>query len=543
MNFSPAAFTRAQAATKSAPPLRVPRFAARAAFSVAALALCVADAIAVSRNTPHSAAIGYTCSSIALLGCAAAFLRHARCTSGLLRSRWIVMVAALLAVSAGFAECTAALVDANAVIKPLQVSLFTAGEVLYLLAIVLFFSGVSRSIAMIDMTQALLLAVLRFSLTYTTATSDHFTTYHLYISQVFALVLFLTASIAVMGSTSEPERKFLRLLAWFFGLRFIAFFCSDQVSYTWLHNTYCSAWDIPFTAFTASFAVYLVWMNRLSAQRVPHYAQTHRPSLVVRSLMPSLLALANLSLALMVLRFSMSGATLAILFTALAYVARTTLLQSHAYRESAQLKNRNEQLEGLATHDHLTGIGNRRSLAALYANLQSQRGDTGLALLLMDIDHFKRANDLNGHLYGDEVLIALAKTLEAIGSRVPGSHCARFGGDEFALLLPGVSPDQAQVLAEDVRSTFAGREFMMGKFVPDKFIPDQRAVSISLGVYLLDAARRLPLEAVIAFADAALYRAKTLGRDRVEVYAAHQSDVQHGRTIGSGERMALQRAG
>jgi diguanylate cyclase (GGDEF)-like protein len=228
-------------------------------------------------------------------------------------------------------------------------------------------------------------------------------------------------------------------------------------------------------------------------------------SLMVRSLMPSFLALVNLMLGLFVLQISVTLAAIAITISLLCYVVRTGLLQAQVMHDKALLQTRNEQLEGLAIRDHLTGIGNRRSLAGAFSNLPSLPGED-LSLLLADIDYFKQANDFHGHPHGDKVLIALARDLETLSASVAGSHCARLGGDEFALLLPGVPPQKASALAEGLRDRFSAH----------KFETENSKTTLSIGIASLHAVRDLPLETLVSRADEALYRAKDLGRNRVE---------------------------
>jgi diguanylate cyclase (GGDEF)-like protein len=185
------------------------------------------------------------------------------------------------------------------------------------------------------------------------------------------------------------------------------------------------------------------------------------------------------------------------------------MLHAQAVEDRTRLESRNQHLEGLAVRDPLTGIGNRRSLAAAYASVQKSAANTPLSLLLLDIDSFKRANDCHGHQHGDHVLITLARKLENVAGGVAGSHCARLGGDEFAMLVPGVTPDQAFTLAEAVRTLIGAHRFSTdGK------------VSVSVGIASLEAARDLPLETVACHADEALYRAKRRGRNRVEIQPA-----------------------
>jgi len=100
------------------------------------------------------------------------------------------------------------------------------------------------------------------------------------------------------------------------------------------------------------------------------------------------------------------------------------------------------------------------ALVVLAAVLFFAGGDT-LSILVVDIDHFKQANDLHGHLHGDRVLIELARDLESLAADVAGSHPARLGGDEFAFLLPDVTPQKASALAEDLRGLFRAHRFQI----------------------------------------------------------------------------------
>lgn len=482
-----------------------PRPALFTLAAFAALSICTLQAAVVYRNTVSAAGIGYLSLSLALFGCAAAFWNRIPTTRGTVRIRWMLITVAVFSDGLGylpsFIECVFHTVGA----RMLQTVCFNLGEALFLLAGVLFFSGVGRSIVIVDMLQALLFAVLRFNLVYSSKTPDHFAPDHLLVGQLVALLLFLVPMVAGLGAASRDELRFLRTLSWFFGLRFIGFFLSDQVSYTWLHYQQCSLWDVAGTALFAGFALYLLYTNPTAHSEAPDVPPLHAPSIAVRSLMPSFLALVNLVAGLFLLRISVPLAAVAISVSLLCYVVRTVLLQAQAVQEKTQLLSRNEQLEGLATRDPLTGIGNRRSLAGVYSDVQAVAGDDAVALLLMDIDHFKEANDHYGHLHGDHVLIALARRLESLSSLVPGSHCARFGGDEFAVLLPSVSSQLAAIFAEELRSAFTAHTF---------------EISLSIGIATLRAARDLPLETLVAHADEALYRAKMSGRNRVETHPA-----------------------
>jgi diguanylate cyclase (GGDEF)-like protein len=472
---------------------------------LAAAGMCSAFAAVANQNTPRAAGIGYLCFSLVFFGCAAAFRVRARSAQGTLHIRWLLISTAALASSVGYEPSFTQAILHTAPARMLQTACFNASEALCILAAVLFFAGVARSIVIVDTLQALLFVVLRFNLIYSSASYDQFAVNHLIVGTIVAFFMFLVATVACLGAASRAELNFLRTLSVFFGLRLIGEFLSNQVSYSWLDYTNCSLWDVPGIALLAGFALYLLFTSRSATSSQPDTAPLPSPSVTVRSLMPSFLALVNLVLGLFLLRISIRFAVVAISGSLVFYVVRTVLLHAQAMKDQALLQSRNEQLEGLAVRDHLTGIGNRRALAQVYSRLNVQAGDTGVSLLAMDIDHFKQANDLHGHHYGDQVLIALARKLEALAATVPGCHCARLGGDEFALLLPDVASDAASVLGEKLRILFSAGE------------SGNSGVTLSVGVASLHAVRDMPIETLVSWADEALYRAKLLGRNRVEV--------------------------
>ena len=161
-----------------------------------------------------------------------------------------------------------------------------------------------------------------------------------------------------------------------------------------------------------------------------------------------------------------------------------------------------------AVRDRLTGVFNR---GAFEDRLQSElaasrRRGTPLALLLFDIDHFKRLNDTYGHLAGDAVLRSVAQCVQTTVR--PEDVVARFGGEEFVVILRAVSPRGARVMAERVRSAIEG----LGTPYNDTII----GATISVGVAHTMNAKSVESPAVfIAAADGALYEAKHQGRNRV----------------------------
>ena len=499
--------------------------------TLAAVLLVSTHATVAAANTIPASGVGYLSLTLVFFACAAAFALRARSTQGTLHTRWVLVAAGALSASIGYAPSFAEASLHAGPSRMLQTGLFNVSEALYMLAAVLFFAGVARSIVLIDMLQALLFVVLRFNLVYSAATRDQFNRNHLLVGQLVALFLFLIATVACLGAASRAELRFLRTLSCFFGLRLISYFLANQVSYTWLHYQNCSLWDVPGVALLAGFALYLLHASGPARAESPESTAVHFPSAAVRSLMPSFLAFVNMSLALLVLPVSLPLAGMAIATSLICYVVRTVLVQAQAVKEKALLESRNLQLEGLAVSDPLTGIGNRRSLANAYNQLRAQEDGPNLSILAIDIDHFKQANDCHGHQYGDKVLVTLAMNLENLAAGIAPSHAVRLGGDEFALLLLNIAPQQAIELAEELRTHFGAHPF-----------PEENSkVTLSIGIASLDSARALPLETLICSADEALYRAKLRGRNRVEVQSIAGSIPVDAESAAHARRLELQR--
>lgn len=474
--------------------------------SAAAVAVCLVHISVAAENTHYAAGIGYLCLTLVLLGCAIGFWARSLAARGTLKIRWTLIAGAALIAGIGYVPSFSEYILHTSPQRELQTACFNASEALYLLAAVLFFSQVARAIVILDVLQALLFVVLRFNMIYSRTTPDHFTGNHLVVGQVMALCLFLVALVACLGAATRAELNFLRTLSWFFGLRLVTFFMANQVSYTWLHYSNSSEWEVPGILLTAGFALYLIYTSQRVQTAASEPTQKLTRSIVVRNLMPSFLALVDVMLGLFLTRISPRLAFVGIALALMFYMTRVVLLQVRALEEKTDLEYKNRQLEGLATCDPLTGIGNRRSLAGVYGRLQATMGETSLSLLLIDVDHFKQANDLHGHLHGDKVLIALAKKLGELSANLAGSHCARFGGDEFALLLVNAAPNDAGRLAEELCLAMRAHAWEA----------EGAEVTLSVGVASLFAVRDLSLDALISYADKALYRAKLLGRNCVE---------------------------
>ena len=170
-----------------------------------------------------------------------------------------------------------------------------------------------------------------------------------------------------------------------------------------------------------------------------------------------------------------------------------------------------------ATTDALTGLHNRGWLDDAFDRevKRSERDELPLALIMIDVDHFKNYNDDFGHLAGDQVLKTVADAIR--GPLRPNDLVARFGGEEFAVLLPETTVRNAQTIAERLRERVTKADTGM---LDRKQLP---AVTISLGI----AGRQqgYSLDMMIAAADVAMYHAKRNGRNRVEVAANVSADL------------------
>jgi diguanylate cyclase (GGDEF)-like protein len=167
-------------------------------------------------------------------------------------------------------------------------------------------------------------------------------------------------------------------------------------------------------------------------------------------------------------------------------------------------------MERLASHDPLTRLVNRRRMMQRMAEEQqrTERGAASFVLVMADIDHFKRINDEQGHECGDAVLIEIARRLRA-GVR-QHDLVARWGGEEFLLLLPDTGVSAAQVVTERLRQLIAEPAFSeCGLSLP---------ITMTFGVAGYEPGA--DLGDAISRADAALYEGKAKGRNRVAVYEA-----------------------
>ncbi len=183
------------------------------------------------------------------------------------------------------------------------------------------------------------------------------------------------------------------------------------------------------------------------------------------------------------------------------------LLQRELRVKNAELEILNQKLEELNRTDPLTGTANRRSLNESLEReyLRAQRYQRPLSLLMMDVDHFKHVNDTHGHQAGDTVLITIASSL--LCSLRKQDVVGRYGGEEFAVVLPETVKDNALIVAERCRDMVASIETDTGS--------SRLKVTMSVGVAALSDEGVSGTAELIRAADRALYQAKREGRNRV----------------------------
>ncbi|WP_368644080.1 diguanylate cyclase [Castellaniella ginsengisoli] len=189
-------------------------------------------------------------------------------------------------------------------------------------------------------------------------------------------------------------------------------------------------------------------------------------------------------------------------------------LERQVAERTQALVEANQRLVGLSLTDGLTGLANRRHFDEVLAREgdRSRRERRPMSLLMLDVDWFKSYNDQYGHPAGDVVLCQVARVLlESV--RRPGDLAARYGGEEFAVILPGLDVEAARNLAGQIRARVEALAIPHAHGLSGR-------VTISIGVAEMDLDDAHAAETLVGQADAALYRAKDNGRNRVEAARA-----------------------
>jgi diguanylate cyclase (GGDEF)-like protein len=209
-----------------------------------------------------------------------------------------------------------------------------------------------------------------------------------------------------------------------------------------------------------------------------------------------------------------AGVTLAFyLAYLLINVRRTSAEYEHMVKTEVALVSSREEVAQLSLTDELTGLPNRRSYEVVWPQASSAaiRQKQPLAVLVLDLDHFKTINDRYGHLGGDACLKHFAGVLKQQLSR-ESDFIARFGGEEFIAVLPGMNALQAKEVAERVRAQLEAS--------PCRFEASEIQLTVSVGVAAIEAPHAVDASVTFKRADEAVYAAKKNGRNRVELWTS-----------------------
>ncbi|HDS1128524.1 MULTISPECIES: GGDEF domain-containing protein [Stenotrophomonas] len=422
---------------------------------------------------------------------------------------WRATALALLLWAGGMASnMVDALGAGRADITP-QASLFL--YVLYGVPLVFILARARRermSISLIDAAMAALLGVLFFVHTQSFADRVEIDPLALVSMQrMFDIQNLCIAGFAVVRwlAVDVPERRsFFRALALYaLAYLLVAYYINHYTSEDSFGAYNDLLIDLPFL---------LLALLALSHTPLPAALPHPRLARTVQAAGPMILPLLLLVVGTLVVDHARPLAVSGFVVATLGFGVRSILLQ-------VDLMERQASLDQLARQDGLTGVANRREFDALLLAEwnRARRSGTELALLLVDIDHFKAFNDQHGHPAGDRCLQAVAAVLKVIAGR-GGDSVARYGGEEFAVIVPASPLSGVLALAERLREAVEGLPLPEGR------------VSISIGVGYLHPPALASAGQLLADADAGLYAAKRAGRNRVVLHAQvlDDEDSAHG---------------
>jgi diguanylate cyclase (GGDEF)-like protein len=324
------------------------------------------------------------------------------------------------------------------------------------------------------------------------------------------LILAGASALRLLAQPRGNERRFYELLC--------AFLCTFAVM-AWIYNDLAVVSDdhslidlmvdVPFLLLAVGTVAPWSPRNQLAQPE-----QKERLALFVENFSPIFYTVALLALSMAVMRLHFYSGVVGVFTALVVYGVRMTTLQGRHLRVQRELHEARDRLEAMALTDALTNTANRRCFdrtLVLEWN-RAVRNQQPLALILVDIDYFKKLNDRYGHPAGDKCLVSIAAALQSTLPR-SGDLLARYGGEEFAAILPATDHAGASVVAqrmqEAVRALNIRSETSTGPIV---------TVSVGLAVFESHADSHEIVEA----ADQALYRAKKGGRNRVESIAQRE---------------------
>lgn len=332
------------------------------------------------------------------------------------------------------------------------------------------------------------------------------------------IIIVVSALIQLIRQSSGIWRRFYLLYTAAVLFNYLCFSIENHVieQYTYFIGSW---YDCPYTASSAFFIVMALYARRQHPIREAAERETHR------SWVTTLAILAVLSLPVMVLtavlehNVSLQIMHFRVLVTALAIFAMAALVFMKQHLLHDELKQANSVLQESSTTDLLTGIRNRRFFSATIQRDVAQaarayvegsdRTERDLIFYLIDLDNFKKVNDLHGHDSGDRVLIEASRR---ISSAIRNSDLlVRWGGEEFLVVSRSTDRRQAEILAQRVLDAFRAKPFAL-----DTNEKVQLSCSIGWAAYpwFEDDIDAISYEGVLKFADRGLYRAKKAGKNQ-----------------------------
>jgi diguanylate cyclase (GGDEF)-like protein len=317
------------------------------------------------------------------------------------------------------------------------------------------------------------------------------------------------AGIRLLAADSQDERAFYRVLVMYLSVYAIsAALYNHLVALRW-QMPMGSPWDL---LLDAPFLLLAVCARSPEARdTAPQRRRVPRSTTrMIQAGISVSLPLVLLVCGLMAVESSPIIAVIGIIGSLAGYGLRNVLSQARLMESEEALLKSHQALKQAALSDPLTGVGNRRSFDQTLERewLRAARTSEPIALLIIDVDHFKKINDIYGHQRGDELLMRIARGLEGALPRVTDA-LARYGGEEFACVLSATDADGAMNVAERLRSSVEALQLAHAG-------SPCGIVTMSCGVTACGHPTQATASMLMRAADRALYEAKRNGRNRVE---------------------------
>lgn len=334
------------------------------------------------------------------------------------------------------------------------------------------------------------------------------------------VILVLAATVRLFAQPRGPERAFFKILCafmWIYAITAGIYNNWSAVSAaTDNHPVFDAIIDLPFVLLIV--AALTPPRNRSAATEAAPATERRQLAIFIETGSPMFYTVSLLVLSISLIPKHLHVGTAGILFAVVAYALRTTTLQGRYMRMQQELREARDRLEMIALTDALTNTANRRSFdQTLAAEWQrAQRTRDPLALLLIDIDFFKTLNDEHGHPAGDRCLAAVAEALKSASPRA-GDPLARYGGEEFAAILPVCRESGARSVAQRMQAA------VHALAIPN-LTPTGSLLTISIGIAAFEFPDAGSTADLVDAADRALYRAKLLGRNRIEAEGRPAAD-------------------